>query len=872
MNREQRRQRARVVRRAGALTAAPTSDCVGLGRDPLGAVVRGPAIDVPATLAAALQQHQAGRLAEAETLYGRILRAQPDQPDALHLLGVLAHQSGRHAAAVELIGRAVAHNPNAAGYHSNLGVALQALGRLDEAVIALRRATTLDREHADARYNLAVSLQTLGNLDEAVAHYQQVVARVPAHALAHYNLGNALQALGRSEEAETAYRCALALDPAHAPAHGGLGMALSSLGRLDEAVASFEAALALAPDTVRAHLNLGAALQRLGRLDAAAERFRRALTLAPDCVEAHQGLGLVLQELGQVDESLGCFRRALDLDPDHADALVGLGAGLHNVGRSGEALAFLERAVELAPEHVRGLSDLGLVLESLGRADEALDAGRRALALRPDNASVLRNLGDLHRAAGHPREATDYLQRALALEPDSSETHHSIAVLRQLSGDLDGALASFQRALDVDPGFVKAHANMIFVQDLHPQTTLADAHAERRRFQAMHAAPLAARIRPHRNDLDPERRLRVGYVSGDFRRHSAAHAFLPVLPRHDPAVVEVTCYSQSGVEDELTARFRTAAARWRKTLGMSDEAVADLIRDDEIDVLVDLSGFSAGNRLLVFARKPAPVQVTAWGYATGTGLDAIDYFLADRVSVPPEHRQHYAEEIVDLPSILGYEAPTDVPDVAPAPASARGFVTFGSFNRWSKLTLGALDTWARIVAAVPSSRMVLKAGGLDSPENVAKIHQIFGAHGIDPSRIDVLGATGQREHLEAHGLVDVAFDPFPQGGGITTLEALLMGVPTVTLLGERIPGRISGSFLSAFGLDDLVAGSRDAYVAAAVALAGDVPRLARLRGELRDQLMASPLGNGALYTRAVEDAYRAMWRRWCAGQPERRPG
>ena len=823
-----------------------------------------PLLDVPAALAAALRHHQAGQLAEAEALYRQVLQARPDQPDALHLLGVLAHQVERHEVAVELIGQAIALNPNAAGYYSNLGVALQALGRGDEAVAVLCRATALDPDHVDARFNLAHSLQALGRLDEAVAQYREVVERAPTHVAARYNLGNALQALGRHAEAESAYRGALAVEPAHVGALGGLGATLSIVGRDEEAVVTLEAALSLQPDALEAHLNLGAALQRRGLPDAAAERFRRAVEVSPNPVAAHQRVGLVLWATGQLVEALDSFHRALELDPDCADAHAALGSALCDLGRPDEARASLERALDLEPDHERGLRSYGLVLLVLGRADEAIEAGKRLLALRADDPDALRHLGDLYRQTGHRHAAEEHLRRAIALRPACSETHHSLAILSHLSGDLDGAMASFRRAIDLRPGFVKAHANLIFVRDLHPETTLADAYAERRRFQVEHAAPLAAKIRPHANVPDPERRLRVGYVSGDFRRHSAAHAILPILPRHDPSVVEVTCYSETALEDNFTARFEAAATRWRRTLGMSDEATAELIRADEIDILVDLSAYSAGNRLLVFARRPAPVQATAWGYATGTGLDTIDYFLADRVTVPPEHRRYYAEEIIELPSILTYEPPDDLPDVTPSPATARGYVTFGSFNRWSKLTLESVATWARIVAAVPGSRIVLKSTSLDSAENLATIRRVFGAHGVTPDRIEVRGGTDQYGHLAAHGDVDIALDPFPQGGGITTVEALLMGVPTVTLLGERIPGRISGSFMHQFGLDNLVAGSVEDYVGAAVALANEVPRLARLRAELRDRLLAAPLGNGDLYTRAVEDAYRAMWRRWCA--------
>ena len=682
---------------------------------------------VRALLHGAIQVHQAGDLARAEQAYRRVLQLQPEEPDALHLLGLLAHQVGRNDIAVNLITRAIGARPKVAIFHNHLGNALQALGRAQEAVKSYGRALVLD----------------------------------PGHQMVHNNLGNALQVLGR----------------------------------YDEAVASYRRALTIRDDFADAHSNLAAVLQAQGKLDEALVAAERAVALLPDSAAAHNNHAVILQAIGRPEEAVVAFRRAIELDPAYATARTNLANTLHALDRLDEAEACAREAVELAPAEANGHNTLGNVLRELGRLDESADA--------------------------------------------------------------------YRAGLEIQPGNIDIHSNLIFVLDLTAGAAEA-AWTERRHWNERHAAPRAELILPHRNAPDPERRLRVGYVSGDFRRHSAAYAILPIIEAHDPAQVEVTCYSVTLRPDDLTERFRAAAHRWREVALLDEAALAEQIRADEIDILVDLSGHSAGHRLLTFARRPAPVQVSAWGYAAGTGLDAMDYVFADAVTVPADARRHYREEVVELPAVLCYQPPAISPEVAPLPAPDRGYVTFGSFNRPAKLTGETLALWARVLRAVPNSRLLLKFGGLERGTARDRILGALAAAGVEPERVEIRGGTPQQDHLAAYGDVDLALDPVPQGGGITTLEGIWMGVPPVTLLGERIPGRVAGSLLHALGLPELVASTPDEYVAVAVRAAADLTGLAARRAELRDRLVTSPVGNPPLYVRAVEDAYRAIWRRWCA--------
>jgi len=343
----------------------------------------------------------------------------------------------------------------------------------------------------------------------------------------------------------------------------------------------------------------------------------------------------------------------------------------------------------------------------------------------------------------------------------------------------------------------------------------------------------------------------VGYVSADFRHHSAASCFGPVLRRHDHSRFQINLYSGVRVEDDWTQEFRSLADVWRNAAELSDEALARQIQTDGVDILIDLSAHSEGNRLLAFARKPAPVQITAWGHGGGTGLPMIDYQLTDPVFIPPEVRHPFAETCFDLPCCLTFEAPECADAVRPLPAIAAGFVTFGSLNRFSKVSPEVFERWMRILEAMPDSRLLLKDPMLAA---------------IDPARLELRGSTSRQQHLATCHGIDLALDTFPQNGGIATWEALWMGVPVVALLGGSPAGRLSGAILGAVGLGEWAAEDPDAYLELAVRKASDLDALACLRAELRSRILASPAGNPEHYTHAVEEAYRTLWKRWLSGE------
>jgi predicted O-linked N-acetylglucosamine transferase (SPINDLY family) len=742
----------------------------------------------------ALGHHQAGRLAEAEALYGRVLAQVPDHADALHLLGVLACQSGRPAAAIDLIGRAIALRPAVAAYHSNLGES-----------------------------------------------YRKVDARADALAC---------------------FRRALELAPGLAPAENSLGIVLKDLGRLDEAVAAYRRALALEPAYAEAWNNLGAALREQHRLAEAIDALSRAVTLAPGLAEAHSNLGLTLQDQGCAELAIAAYRRALALRPEHAAAHNNLGVLLKERGRTDEAIAAYRRALALEPGLSQAHNNLGNALEDLGRFDEAIAAFDRALALQPGYVEAHCNRGRALKGQGRLDEAIAAYGRALALEPGLAEAHNNLASALKDQGRLDDALASFQRAIAARPESPRAASNRLFLLHAHPDYDAQAILAEHRQWAARYAAPLAAEIGPHRNDRSSHRRLKLGYVSPDFRSHPVGRLLLPLFAYHDRRQFEVVCYSDVKVPDALTARLQALADGWHSILGRNDREVADQVQADGIDILVDLALHTAGNRLLVFARKPAPVQVTMFGLPATTGLATIDYRLTDPYLDPPSATDgDYTERSVRLPHCYWiYHAPDDAPPVAPLPALASGRVTFGCLNQFFKVSRPALELWAELLRRVPESRLILQS---HAGSHRDAVRPLFQDRGVAPERVEFVAPLPRAEYLRLYQSLDLGLDPFPYNGHNSTLESLWMGVPVITLAGRTAVGRGGLSILSNAGLPELVARTPEEYLAIAVQLAADRTRLARLRAELRPQLQASPLVDARQFAADVESAFRGMWQTWC---------
>jgi len=636
-------------------------------------------------------------------------------------------------------------------------------------------------------------------------------------------------------------------------------------GRLLLAADVYQRIIQADPQHFEALVNLGNVLQVLGRLSEAATCYQRALQVQPDCVEAHNNLGCCLHSQHQLDAAMACFERALALRPDYPDSLNNVGNVLRDQGRRIEAMAWYQRAVEKNPQFAYAHNNLGDVLRELRRYDEAVASYRRALEFSPQTASIWNNLGATLREQERGPEAAACFRQAIKLQPNYAGAYTNLGNCAKDLGDLDEAVDWYRRAVELQPDNAVAHSNLLYALYYSPRANaqaLAEAHA---RWTRQHALPLAGSRLPHPNDRSPERRLRVGYVSPDLYGHPVGLFLLPVLQVADRQAFELFAYASVLRPDALTDHFRQCVDVWRDVACVPDDQLTDLIRQDQIDILVDLSGHSAGNRMLVFARKPAPVQVTWLAFCGSTGLDTMDYRLTDPYLDPPGIEEpFYTEESYRLPETYWcYRPATDMPPLGPVPALASGQVTFGCLNNFCKVNATTLDAWGRLLAVVPNSRLLLHCRPGSHRERVSKA---ITAHGVAAARLTFVDLLPTSEYHRTYQQIDIALDPFPYGGATTSCDALWMGVPVVSLAGERAVGRAGLSILSNLGLADLVGHDVEQYVAIAARLAGDLPRLSALRATLRQRMQQSPLMDAPRFARNLEAAYRTMWRRWCAGR------
>ncbi len=577
-------------------------------------------------------------------------------------------------------------------------------------------------------------------------------------------------------------------------------------------------------------------------------------------------LGTINGKLNNAEEAIDCFRRAVSLRPDHALAHFNLGMALRGQGRNGEAVDAFREVTRLAPQRPEAYVGLGQVLMTLGRFDEAGDCLQALLKLTPRDVEAWANRGRIFHTKGYFEEAVSCYRRALQLEPGYAAIYDNLACVLCSQGRYEEALANHRKALDIIPGEPVVRSNLLLTLNYFPDPDPEEVLAEHKRWAQIHAPDIVA-APVHANTRDPNRRLRVGYVSSDLRSHAVAYFFEPLLANHEHSAFEVICYSgtQRG-RDATTQRLQSMASQWRETLGLNDEQLADLIRADGIDILVDLAGHTSGNRLKAFAHRPAPVQVTWLGYPNTTGLAAMDYRLTDELADPQGEDVYYTEKLLRLPgAFLCYQPLADCPPVAPLPAIDNDYITFGSFNNSSKINLKVIELWAGLLRAVPGARLFIKSVTLTDAPTRERYYDLFEKQGAGRDRVELRGRTAtQAEHLALYSRMDIALDTFPYNGTTTTCEALWMGVPVITLAGRHHVGRVGVSLLSSAGFPEWIAESPEQYIALAAGLAADIPKLAALRAGLRARMAASPLCDGRAFARKVESVYREMWRAWCA--------
>ena len=700
-----------------------------------------------------------------------------------------------------------------------------------------------------------------GDLAAARVLYREVLTLAPGLPLALFRSGLLELQAGDPAAAAECVAAAIAAAPAEPRYRLGAGTIATARGHWHEAAQAYEAAVRLEPGDAEAWNLLGNSRRRQGEHRLAEDAWRAALALQGDAPEVLANLGALLLDMEQPAAALPLLRRAQALRPLDADTVYNTGVALRRLGEPAAAATQYRQALALRPDHVDALINLGNACRDLGEYPAAADAYERALQLRPASVEALNNAGCLARTLGELDLAELRLREALCLEPGNATLHDNLGNVLKDAGELDAALAAWREALRLDPQRAVTHSNLCYAlsfQSAEPGPILAEC----RRWNERFAVGLWDRAQRFANPRVPGRRLRIGYVSADFRDHCQALFLMPLLAAHDPGVVEVFCYSSVLRPDAVTAQLRSRAAVWREVRLQDDAALAAQVRADGIDILVDLTMHMAGGRPLLFARKPAPLQVAWLAYPGTTGIAAMDFRFSDARLDPPGTDAAYSERTLRLrDSFWCYDPLADGPDPGPLPALGGAALTFGCLNNPCKLSAATLELWAPLLRALPGSRLLILAPPGRQRERLAAR---FAALGIDPARVTCVAFRPRAGYLATYQRIDIGLDTLPYNGHTTSLDALWMGVPVVTRSGSTCAGRGTSSQLALLGLEELAASSDAGFVAAAAALAGDLPRLAGLRAGLRARLQASPLMDGARFARSIEAAYRTLWHEYCA--------
>ncbi|MBE0475167.1 glycosyltransferase family 41 protein [Rhodoferax sp.] len=673
----------------------------------------------------------------------------------------------------------------------------------------------------------AIALHQSGNFRQAEVIYQRILHTEPNHPDALHLLGLVYHQQGQSKLAVPLIKKAIALNPADTTYQFNLGNLHQDLGQLDEAIACFEQVLASQPGYVDALAALGTAYKAQGRLDEAVASFQQVLQYQPDRSDAYFNLARTLADLGQLDTSVAQSKEALLNNPPHAELQFRLGNARQASDQSDLAIAHYRQALVLKPDFADACYHLGNALEKQGKFNEAIDCYRQALKHRPDDVNA-------------------YLDCARALVTQ---------------GQLDDAIAIYRKVLLLQPECASTYSNLLLTLQSLDTCSSNALFQEHLRYAEIFEAPLKPHWQPHGNSREPARKLKLGYVSADFCRHVVANFFEPILANHDKSQFEIYGYYNNTKHDSYTDRIAAQMDHFLVCSNLSEDQLAQRIRLDGIDILVDLSGHTALNRLPVFARKPAPVQASYIGYPGSTGLSAIDYRISDPWQDPVGLTERYhSEALVRIPGGMAFTPEPFAPEVNALPALSSDELVFACLNNLSKVNPAVVHLWARILHALPQARLML--GNVTDSGIRDRLTSLFGKAGIGPERLWLQARVSVPDYLALHHQIDMALDPFPYSGGTTTMHSLWMGVPVITLAGDHAVSRLCAAHLSRVGLPEFITHSQDDYVQCAVKFANDLPALDAVRQSLRERMNA-PQCQPAAITRQLEAAYRDMWHNWC---------
>ncbi|KAL5230436.1 hypothetical protein ABZP36_029212 [Zizania latifolia] len=799
--------------------------------------------------------------------YANILRSRNKFTDALQLYSSVLEKDVNNVEA--LIGK---------------GICLQAQSLPMQAIECFGEAVKIDPGNACALTYCGMIYKDEGQLVEAAEAYQKARRADPSYkpaaeflAIVLTDLGTSLKIAGNTEEGIQKYCEALEVDSHYAPAYYNLGVVYSEMMQFDMALTCYEKAALERPLYAEAYCNMGVIYKNRGELEAAIACYERCLTISPNFEIAKNNMAIALTDLGtkvkiegDINQGVAYYKKALFYNWHYADAMYNLGVAYGEMLNFEMAIVFYELALHFNPRCAEACNNLGVIYKDRDNLDKAVECYQMALSIKPNFSQSLNNLGVVYTVQGKMDAAASMIEKAIIANPTYAEAYNNLGVLYRDAGSITLAVQAYERCLQIDPDSRNAGQNRLLALnyiDEGSNDNLYQAHREwGKRFLKLYP-----QYTSWDNSKVADRPLVIGYVSPDYFTHSVSYFIEAPLTHHDYSNCKVVVYSGVVKADAKTLRFKDKVLKkgglWRDIYGIDEKKVASLVREDKVDILVELTGHTANNKLGTMACRPAPIQVTWIGYPNTTGLPTIDYRITDSLADPPDTIQKHVEELVRLPeSFLCYNPSPEAGPVCSTPAILNGFITFGSFNNLAKITPKVLQVWAKILCAVPNSRLVVKCKPFCCDSIRQKFLSTLEELGLESLRVDLLPLIHlNHDHMQAYSLMDISLDTFPYAGTTTTCESLYMGVPCVTMAGSVHAHNVGVSLLTKVGLGRLVAKSKDEYVKLALDLASDVTALQELRMSLRGLMTKSPICDGENFTRGLESAYRNMWRRYCDG-------
>ncbi|KAL8191684.1 hypothetical protein R6Q57_028415 [Mikania cordata] len=768
--------------------------------------------------------------------------------------------------------------------HIGKGICLQMQNMGKQSFECFSEAVKLDPQNACALTHCGILYKDEGRLVEAAESYQKALETDPLYkpaaeclAIVLTDIGTSLKLAGNTQKGIQKYYDAIKIDPHYAPAFYNLGVVYSELMQYDTALNCYEKAALERPMYAEAYCNMGVIYKNRGDLELAIACYERCLAVSPNFEIAKNNMAIALTDLGtkvklegDINQGVAYYKKALYYNWHYADAMYNLGVAYGEMLKFEMAIVFYELAFHFNPHCAEACNNLGVIYKDRDNLDKAVECYQLALSIKPNFSQSLNNLGVVYTVQGKMDAAASMIEKAIVANPTYAEAYNNLGVLYRDAGSISLAIEAYEQCLKIDIDSRNAGQNRLLAMNYINEGT-DDKLFEAHRGWGWRFMRLYPQYTSWDNSKDPERPLIIGYVSPDYFTHSVSYFIEAPLVYHDYVNYKVVVYSAVVKADAKTNKFRDRILKgggvWRDIYGIEEKKVARMVREDKVDILVELTGHTANNKLGMMACRPAPLQVTWIGYPNTTGLPTIDYRITDALADPPDTKQKHVEDLVRLPNcFLCYTPSPEAGPAPPAPALSNGFITFGSFNNLAKITPKVLQVWAKILCAVPNSRLIVKCKPFCCESVRHRFLSTLEQLGLESLRVDLLPLILlNHDHMQAYSLMDISLDTFPYAGTTTTCESLYMGVPCVTMGGSVHAHNVGVSLLTAVGLENLVAKTEDEYIRLAIQLASDVAELSNLRMNLRNLMSKSPLCNGSSFITGLESAYRDMWRQYCNG-------